>query len=60
MVRGMKKFNVEDFSADENNRLEYLSSSLNGDLNTEIYNILSFITEATNLHAPLKNCLERK
>ena len=50
IVRGIKKFNVEAFSEDVNNRLEYLSRSLNDDPNTEIHNILSAVTETTNLH----------
>ena len=52
MIRDMKKFNVEAFSEDVNNKLDYLSRSLNDDPNTEIPNISSAITEGTNLHAP--------
>ena len=52
MVRPMKKFNVEAFSEVVNNRLEYLSRNLTDDPNTVIYNILSVITEGTNLNAP--------
>ena len=60
MIRDMKKFNVEAFSEDVNNKLEYLSCSLNDDPNAEIHNILSAITEATNLHAPLKKLSGKK
>ena len=60
MIRDRKKFNVEAFSEDVNNKLEYLSRSLNDHPNTEIHNILSAITEATNLHAPLKKLSRKK
>ena len=60
MVRNMKKFNVEAFSEDVNNKLEYLSHSLNDDPNTEILNILPATTEATNFHAPLTKLSRKK
>ena len=60
MIRDMKKFNVEAFSEDVNNKLEYLSDSPNDDPNTEIHNILSAITETTNLLAPLKKLSRNK
>ena len=60
MIRDMKKFNVEAFSEDVGNKLEYLSHSLNDDPNTEIHNILTAITEATNLHAPLTKLSRKK
>ena len=60
MIRDMKNFNVEAFSEDVNNKLEYLLRSLNDDPNTETHNILSAITEATNLHAPLKKLSRKK
>ena len=60
MMRDMKKFNVEAFSEDVNNKLEYQSHSLNDDPNTEIHNILTAITEATNLHAPLTKLSRKK
>ena len=60
MVRDLKKFNIEAFSEDVNNRLEYLSSSLNDDPNTKNYDILSSTAEATNLHAPLKKFYRKK
>ena len=56
----MKKFHIEAFSEDVNNRLEYLSCSRNDDPTTEIHKTLSAITEATNLNVPLKNCVEKK
>ena len=54
MIRDRKKFNVEAFSEDVNNKVEYLSLSLNDDPKTEIHNSASATTEATNLHALLK------
>ena len=56
----MKKFHIEAFSEDVNNRLEYLSCSRNDDSNTEIHKTLSAIMKATNLHAPLKNYPDKK
>ena len=60
MIRDMKKFDVEAFFEDVSNKMEYLSRSLNDDPNTEIQNILSAVTEATNLHAPLKKLSRKK
>jgi len=52
-IRDMKKFNVETYCEDVINKLKSFSNQENP--NNIIRSILTAITEATNLHAPLRN-----